>query len=192
MTNNKLIPIQQSVKNILSHLDGLTITDQTTFTKVSELYSSAKTLYQSIYAERRLKTKPLEQQIKDIEIHYTPSEKTLKSLIEKLKVDITTYQNDQLRIRRESEQAIADRIGSGKGHIKLETALTKISELDTPLSSVGNLSFRDKPQLRIADLSLIPDEYWSIDEDQIFKDLKTGMKVPGAEIEIIKIPVNRN
>ena len=191
MTTNKLIPIRESVKSIASQLDGLVISDQKTFTKISELYSSAKTLYKSIYEERRLKTKPLEQQIKDIEIHYVPSEKALKTLIDKLKLDITNYQNEQLRLRREKEIAIADRIGSGKGKIKLETALEKISELDTPATNIGNLSFRDKPQLRITDMSLIPEKYWILDEVLLFSDLKENVKIPGAEIEIIKIPVNR-
>lgn len=191
MTHTKLITITKPVSTILSQADGLTITDHTSFTTVSNLFSQAKTLYQKIYTDRRNAVKPYEQQIKEIEALILPSEKALKAFIDKAKVDITTYQNDQLRIRRESEQAIANKIGSGKGHIKLETALEKISELDTPVTSIGNLSFRDKPQLRIADLSLIPDEYWRIDEDQIFADLKTGMVIPGAEIEIIKIPVNR-
>lgn len=191
MTTNKLIPIRESVKTILSKADGLVISDQTSFATASDIFSSAKTLYKSIYEERRLKTQPLEQQIKDIEVHYVPSEKALKTLIDKFKLDITNYQNEQLRLRREKEVAIADRIGSGKGKLKLETALEKISELDTPVTSIGNLSFRDKPQLRIIDMSLIPEKYWILDEVLLFSDLKDNVKIPGAEIEIIKIPVNR-
>ena len=75
-----------------------------------------------------------------------------------------------------------------------KNSLGKLDALHVPEKEIatdqGLVQFREKKQLKITDLSLIPEEYWHINENEILADLKKDIAVPGAELETIQVPVN--
>jgi archaellum component FlaC len=191
----ELIKISKEAKPLIQQLEGLKIKDEKSLTLATELLSQANTLIKASKEERKSKTAPLEQQIDEIEIQYTPTEDALSSLIKKIRADMGTYQTEAVKIREAKEDAISNRVGDGKGKFKAETAISKIEELDKPVGKVktqsGSLSFRADKILKITDQTKIPRGYMLPDESRILSDLKKGINIPGCEIEVIQVPINR-
>lgn len=111
-----------------------------------------------------------------------------------LREKISKYQTKAVQDQLEAERAIADRIGEGKGHLTLETAVKKLSDLDTQpkeiITQFGSLKFRTEKRLKITNSSLIPRDYLIPDEKKLLDTLKLGTPVAGCEIEEIQVPIN--
>lgn len=100
-----------------------------------------------------------------------------------IRSQMTEYQSSLDKARINDSKALS------KNALSLEEAVDNalaVNELP------DTLTFRDKPELKITNRKIVPKRYWVIDEAALFADLKAGKKVKGAEIEIIKIPVNKN
>jgi len=79
------------------------------------------------------------------------------------------------------------------GSLSFIKGVEKIAGLEPEVrveTSDFSLTFRKDRKMVITDLSLIPDEYWLVDEIKLRKDILAGIQVPGAEIVIIKTPVS--
>lgn len=186
-----IIPIIKEVKPLIAKGGSLHVNTNESLVGAMEFLSLAKKKLKEITAIRKSETASYEQQIKEIEINYTPTEKVLKTLIESLTASVSDYQTKQTQIRIAKEKAIADRIGAGKGKLSLDKAVEKITALDTPIENVGSSGFREYPTLKITNKSLIPREYLIPDEKAIMESLKEGREIPGCEIAMIVRPVNR-
>ncbi len=148
----------------------------------------------NILAEKEKITKPLLQALKHERTRWKPLETMYEVAISQIRAKMTSYQTELVNTVRETKEAIASRIAPGKGHYSLETAVSKIEGISTPEKEVattsGLVQFREKKQLKITDVSLIPNEYWQINEEMILEDLKKDIIISGAEIEIVQVPVN--
>lgn len=114
--------------------------------------------------------------------------------IDSLRQKLSDYQTLATKEHDTKANAIADRIGEGKGSLKMETAMKKIDSLEKPQEKVateqGTITFRAIPKLVITSLNDIPREYLIPDEKKILEALKAGQEVKGARIDIIQVPVN--
>ena len=85
-------------------------------------------------------------------------------------------------------------MGEGKGKLRVETAVKKIENIETPdhqvATEAGLVKFREDKVLKITDETKIPREYLVVDEKKLLEALKGGVIVPGAEIDIKMTPVN--
>lgn len=104
------------------------------------------------------------------------------------------YQTRLITEQKAQQDAIASRIAPGKGNLSLDTAMKRMEAIERPVDKVeteaGSLKFRPMPRLKIISEADIPRSYMVPDEALIFADLKAGKVIPGAEIEIIQVPVN--
>ena len=70
-------------------------------------------------------------------------------------------QTEQTKIAKAKEDAIASRVGAGKGKLGLETAVKKIEAIDQPSEHVateaGSVKFRATRTLKITDEAKIRD-----------------------------------
>lgn len=95
-----------------------------------------------------------------------------------------------LEAKRASEEAakLAGRVE--RGTMKLDTAVRKMDEIEKPLEEFkttdGTVTFRTIPKLDIIDSKWIPREYLIVDEAKVFAALKSGTKVPGAQLIHVK------
>ena len=76
----------------------------------------------------------------------------------------------------------------GKGNLKLETAVSKIAEIDKPLENIsvdsGSLKFREDEAFEIIDKKKVPMEYLVVDEVAFRKAMKAGVKLKECDISL--------
>lgn len=173
----------------------IVISDIDTMTKATEYLSQANKNLDALTKDKELLTKPINESLKAIRAKYKPTETALEDIIASIRQEMSRYQTEQIRIQKEEQDKIANRIGEGRGKIKMETAIAKMDSLPQVINKTstesGSLTFRPTSTLKIIDPIAIPRKYLIIDEVALLTALKAGIVVEGAEIEIIQVPINK-
>lgn len=192
-----LTTIEQKISPIVEKAQALSVTDAKTMEKASLMLSELNQTNDKVTAEKEKVTKPLNEALKAERARWKPLETQLLEAISYLRNAIATYQTQEIKRAREEEAKIAARVAPGKGNLKIETAVAKLEAVERPeakvSTSAGSVSFREDKILKVIDESLIPDTYWirTLNEKELLKDLKAGDTIPGAELDIIMVPLNR-
>lgn len=193
--DKQIAVIQTEISPIVAKAKAIEVKDPKSMEVASKMLSELNVQLDRITEEKEKVTKPLNEALKAERGRWKPIETILETSIDHLRGSISEYQTAEVKRVREEEARIANRVGEGKGKLKVETAVAKIEAIDTPESKVitaaGMVSFREDKVLVIQDESKIPDEYWVIDEKKLLDALKGGASVPGAELDIKMIPLNR-
>ena len=181
-------------EELLATAESIVIDNQASMKQATELLSTINKTLDGMTEEKEKVTKPLNAALKAERDRWKPVESLLKPVVVSLRVKMSAYQTALIKKQREEEEKIAARMKPGKGNLKPETAIRKMSEVDAPEAKVesdaGSVGFREKKIVKITDEAKIPKEYWIVDVDAVFVALKEGKKVPGAEIDIEMVPVN--
>src|ERR1035437_9675471 len=155
-----IITIEKEAKPLMARASQLEIKDEQSLTVATEILSQANVLLKSITTARKAETGPLKQEVKELEAKYEPTEDALDSIIKQIRADMSSYQTKQVQLLWDKENAISDRVGAGKGKLKVETAVAQIDELDRPAEKTatasGSVTFRPKNTLKITSLAVIP------------------------------------
>ena len=167
---NKEIIIPQKINNNLD------------LTTTKNLYVDLKNQLKVIVDEQNKVIKPLLEATKAERARFAPFIKKYEDAIKKVSDILSQYQTEQLRLQKQQEDKILS-----DGRLKAETVITKLSELPQNDSK----GFRKQQVLKVTNISIIPLEYFQLDESKLLTDLKAGKEVKGAEIEIKMIPVAR-
>lgn len=193
-SKNKEIAIVKKINPVIEKINSFNIVSAETMQEGVQYLSQLNQFLDKLTEEKEKLTKPINEALKEIRSRYKPTELLLEGAISHLRSDMSMYQTEQLRIKKEEEEKIAARIGEGKGKLKIETAVEKINNLENIPSRVssdaGEVKFRTDKKLKITDEKLIPREFLIIDEKSLFSALKLGKTIPGAKIELIQTPVN--
>lgn len=193
-TVSKEIAIKEETSPLYKLAMNLPITNTGELTKSTELLSQLNRKLDAVTEEKEKITKPLNEALKAERGRWKPIETMLEEAILSIRKKQSAYQTEQVRIQREDQQKIADRVGEGKGKLKVETAIRKIDELDQPEKYIatesGSLKFRTDKILKITNVDKIPKQFWLVNETAVLKALKLGEVVPGAELEEIQTPIN--
>jgi len=188
----ELKTIEQNLNPLLDRAGNLQIFDNPTLKEAVTLLSQLNQINDKIALEREKVTKPLNEALKAERARWKPAELKNQQAIDHLRQEMTRYQTAIMKEKQEQEQSIVNKVSTG--YIKLDTAVAKLEALPEIVKNVatdaGDVQFREKKQLKITDPSLIPDEYWQINEDELLTDLKSGKLIPGATLETIQVPVN--
>lgn len=139
-------------------------------------------------------TKPALEILKVERARWKPIEMQYQEAIESLRFKMAIYQTRLVNKKREEEEAIARRIKPGTGNLSVEKAAEKIDALEVVEKEIatadGLVQFREKPELKITDINLIPREYLVVNEKLLLQDLKEGKVIAGAEVGMVQVPVN--
>ena len=182
--------LQTKVDTIITQANELTITDSTSLAYSSELLTNMKAYLKNLVDDKKFISAPYEAKLDEIAVVYDPIIKPLKAAIEIIRTSQGTYQTQLMREKAEADAKLAAKVASG--YMKPETAAERITEVSTRVETdSGSTAFRPHPTLKVTDVSLIPDIYFNLDEARLLCDLKSGIKVNGAEILIVQIPINR-
>ncbi len=190
------LTIQKEITPIVEQSLSLVITDINSLKSATSLLSQLNQYNDRITEEKERVTKPLNEALKAERSRWKPLETLYKDAIDSLRAKMSTYQTNLTRATTEAKTAIVSRIAPGKGNLSLDTAIKKIEAITTPeketATEEGLVQFREKQVLKVTDLAKIREytKYWILDEQTLLKDLKEGKIVPGAETELIQIPVN--
>jgi len=194
MEDKQIALIQTELSPIVTKAKAIVVKDQKTMEVASQMLSELNKKADMIEEEKQKVLKPLNQ-ARTAELNrWKPVLGILDTATDYLRGTISSWQTAEVKRVREEEQAIANRVGEGKGKLKVETAVKKIEEIDTPDHQVsteaGLVKFREDKVLKITDEKKIPREYLMIDEKKLLEALKGGVIVAGAELDIRMTPVN--
>lgn len=160
----------------------------------SEWRVKLKAELKALTADKEKITDPMKEALAEIVGRYKPHETKLKAALEVIDKAMITYQTAEMRRVKEEEAKIAARVAPGRGNLSADTASDRMAEIEKPETRVatksGATSFRPHQQLKITDKQAIPDQFWTLNESAVLAALKQGVKIPGAEIEVVQIPVN--
>lgn len=172
----------------------LEINSDTALKEAVSILSQLNQFNDKIVEEREKVTKPLNEALKAERARWKPTELQNTQAIEAIRSKMTIYQTNLINTRKAEEDAIVRRVGDGKWHIKLETAVNRIEALEVVekehATEEGLVQFRATPTLKVTDITKIAREYFDLNEGKLLKDLKAGKLVEGAEIEITQTPIN--
>jgi hypothetical protein len=116
-------------------------------------------------------------------------------VIDSVRAKLSQYQTQMMAKADKEKDAIAARIGEGKGKFSIVTGVRKIAEVTQPqaktATSEGSLAFRPVQKLKVTDETKIPRQYLVLNETLALTDLKAGKSIEGLEIEVIQVPVNK-
>lgn len=186
--------IAKDLEPLAERATTIVITDQDSLKEATSILSQLNNFNDQIEAEQDKVLAPLKEAMKAEKERWKPAITYYKAGIEAIRLKMSEYQTNLVNTVKKKESVIAARIGAGKGKLTLETASKQLSNLPTiekeTATDEGLVQFREKQVLKIVDLSLIPDEYWRVEESELLADLKQGKVVPGCKIEIIQVAVN--
>ena len=188
------LQIQEELEPIATQALSLEITDNSSLKEATSILSRLNQYNDNIQEEKEKITKPLNEALKAERSRWKPLETMYNDAIEAIRAKMATYQTNLVNSTKAKEQSIANRIGTGRGKLSLEKAIEQIETLPSVIKTTsteeGSVVFVETKILKVTDLSLIPDEYWQLNDKELLADLKKGITIPGAEIEIIQTPRN--
>jgi len=190
--DNTLVPFQKEVSTLATLATNLIIESKDDMVVAVSVLSKLNKVGDQIEERKEMITKPINLALKEARALFAPLERPFKEAIAILRDKMSVYQTETIRLQREQEIKIANRVISG--NIKVETGVRKIEELEKTEKNVsteaGSVNFRVSKILRITDETLIPREYLMVDEKKLLDALKEGVIVAGAEIEERQVPAN--
>lgn len=194
MANTELT-LQKEISPIVTKAQSFQITDESSMTQAVELLSQANSYADKIEEERMKVMRPLLDAQKAENARWAALKSPLAIVIATMRAKISTYQTERTRIIEAQKALIEARVGSGRGKLSLDTATKRLEAIEEPTARVtthaGSLSFKETRTLKITDTALLPREYLIPNEKLLLTELKSGKKIPGAEIEVLQIPINR-
>jgi hypothetical protein len=189
---NTITIIEKEVNPVVKTAEALVIKDAQGMSNAVELLSQVNKNLDRVGAEEDKVVKPLKEALKAEQARWKPIKTALEAARDALRSTMSKWQTEQNRIKAEAEAKLAARVE--KGTMKLETAVRKVAEIDTPAQSVatdaGMVKFRTVAELLIDNADLIPRKYLVVDEAAVKAALKAGIKVPGAVLVDEQVPVN--
>lgn len=184
--------IEKKVSPIVTEATSLKISDDKSMGVAVTLLSNCNKQLDKITEEKEKITKPLNEALKAERARWKPIETVLTEAVSVVRKKMSAYQTELLAKQREEQEKIAKRVE--KGTLKVETGIKKMSEVKNVDKEIatneGLVQFREVQTLKITDEKKIPREYLVIDEKSVLEALKAGKNVPGAEVEIVQVPVN--
>jgi len=179
--------MSKQITLIAKEVSSLVIEDQEGLTTATTYISKVNKIVDKLEEERVKKTGPMNAALKAVNADYQPFIKEGKAIVTSIKDKMVQFRASELL----KQEKIAARVA--KGTMRIDTAANKLETMNDSASANtvdGSVKFRKTQQLKVTDLTQIPDKYFDLNESLLLKDLKDGTKIAGAEIEIVEIPVN--
>lgn len=148
-----------------------------------ELKAKLRDIGKQIKERKEGITKPLNEALKSARSLFAPLEEKYEFAENLVGRKLLDYKRKVDEDAKAKEAKIA--ASFEKGNIRAETAERKIEEIKRVENTVhtdhGKVQFRKIAKMRITDESLVPRQYWVIDQVLLRKDVLAGIVVPGAE-----------
>lgn len=176
--------VEEKVGGMRKMVEDTKITNEEELAAVADKIKNIKTLGKWIRQQMEEITKPAREIITNTQKRYLPYEKECKAAEAALKLKAEAYMAKEEEKRKAREASIANRVESGK--LKEETGVRKMEELGEEKKTVdtgaASLTRKMVKKAVIVDMSLIPKEYWVVDEKRVTKAALAGAVIPGVEV----------
>jgi hypothetical protein len=194
ITTKQLVPFQKKVSALASQVESLEIVDATSMQSGVVILSNMNKYMDSVKEQKEKLTKPINESLKNIRAMFKPLETTYETAIEALRGKMTKFQTESVAKARIEEQKIADRVGSGTGHLKIETAIKQIEKVETPEKEIsttsGLVQFVETKKFEVTNLAAVPVDYILPNEVAIRNAMKLGKEIPGVRYYTEMVPRN--
>ncbi len=194
ITTKQLVPFQKKVSALASQVESLEIVDATSMQSGVVILSNMNKYMDSVKEQKEKLTKPINESLKNIRAMFKPLETTYEIAIEALRGKMTKFQTESVAKARIEEQKIADRVGSGTGHLKIETAIKQIEKVETPEKEIsttsGLVQFVETKKFEVTNLAAVPVDYILPNEVAIRNAMKLGKEIPGVRYYTEMVPRN--
>lgn len=193
--------IEKDASPALVTAKNLQITSAKQMKDAAELLTRLNKYSDAMKTEKEKVTKPLNASLKVIREWFKPRESEMEEAIDIVRKKMSTYQLEADAKAKEQEKKLADRVE--RGTMKAETAVKKFDDIERPEERIdlggASIEFRTQRKLKITNIQLVvhwllnsgKQELIYVDEAELLRILKSGTKVPGAEIEEVKNVVNK-
>ena len=194
ITTKQLVPFQKKVSALASQVESLEIVDATSMQSGVVILSNMNKYMDSVKEQKEKLTKPINESLKNIRAMFKPLETTYEIAIEALRGKMTKFQTESVAKAKIEEQKIADRVGSGTGHLKIETAIKQIEKVETPEKEIsttsGLVQFVETKKFEVTNLAAVPVDYILPNEVAIRNAMKLGKEIPGVRYYTEMVPRN--
>lgn len=192
--NKEIAVIEKKVSPLVLKAEKHEITDAKSMGEAVTMLSEMKKTEKLIKDSKEKLTKPINEALKEIRKRYKPIEDMFEAGISALRRTMTDYQTAESLKAAEKKDAIAERVGDGKGKLKVETAVRQMEEVNTPANSVatdaGLVKFRKVKKFEVMDMTLLPMKYHLADEVAIRKAMNEGVQLEGVRYYEEQVPAN--
>ena len=178
-TKTTTITVPKEVSTALS----LVIKNADDMVEASAMRESLKKRLKEITAKKDEVLKPLLEATKAERARWKPAEDKINEALDTLDTIMSKYQTEQRKLEQAKEEAIANRIGEGKGKLSAEKAVEKLGTMkrvdNKVASNAGATAFVTTPLCELENINLVPMEYHEVDMVKIRQLMKAGVKVAG-------------
>lgn len=151
----------------------LTIVTADDYERAREHYKLIRAMDREVELKQRAILDPLKVAMNEVKTLFSPARTLLARVSDVYEVEMTKYANKQAILRQNELK----RIDSDKRLTNIETIQTKREQVVKRPS--GTMIIK---KLHIIDEKKIPSKFWIIDEQALKMALKSGEKIPGAEL----------
>lgn len=192
--SKEIVTIKKEASPLIFKAKDLEIKSDADVRSATSILSELNQIMDRATEQKEKITKPLNEALKEVRARYKPLEELFNAVITDVRKKMTSYQTERVRIAREEEERLANRVGEGKGHLKVETAVRKIEEIERPegkvLTDEGMVKFRTDKKFEVINLSKLPIEYHLANEVAIRKAMKEGLELSGVRYYEEQVPIN--
>lgn len=201
-SDKQVVAIEKKIAPIVELAKSMTITNEKDMEIATETLSKLNQFTDMVTEEKEKITKPLNEALKVERARWKPIETLYEEAIAHVRGAMSVFRTAEKKRIQDEKDKIANRVGDGKGHLKMETAEKKIDAIEDVTEKVvaksGSVRFRTDRVLKVTDITAV--RAWAINnndwtlfdlnEKTLLALLKSGIVVAGAEIEEIETPIN--
>ena len=186
--------MQRRANTLASQVESMSVSNAAEMQVAVVVLSNLNKYGDSVREQKEKLTKPINESLKNIRAMFKPLETTYETAIEALRGKMTKFQTESVAKARIEEQKIADRVGSGTGHLKIETAIKQIEKVETPEKEIsttsGLVQFVETKKFEVTNLAAVPVDYILPNEVAIRNAMKLGKEIPGVRYYTEMVPRN--
>jgi hypothetical protein len=192
MNEKSLVPLKEKIESIAVAVGSFSIKSNDDLKMATAMLSEMNKYADKVKEKKEEITKPINNALKSARALFKPVEEVYENAISSLRLKMTVYQTEQVRIRKEEEEKIAKKLIEGK--IKINTAVKKIENLSEVEKEVatdsGLVQFREVKRFEVIDIKELPIEYHMANEQMITKAMKDNIEIKGVRYFVEQVPVN--
>lgn len=184
----EIVEIQKQSTTIQEFAERVAITNDEEYAEAGDKTKDIKLLGKLIKEQKEKYTLPAKQIIAEANERYSPYEKICAEAERTIKNKMICYYNEQEEKRRKEEEVLAKRVE--KGTMKETTAVRKMEQMPEQKKTIdagrSQVQAKTRREAVIIDPSIVPKEYWDLNESRAKRAALAGAIVPGVEIRFVK------
>jgi hypothetical protein len=179
-----IMVIKNEALQLLYNLQGTAIDSKDAYTQAGDAIKQVQHRIKWLEEKRLSYTRPLDESKQRIMADFREITEPLEKFVSNVKSAMLTWQRaEQIRLDQKQAELDAKALELAKNEHISEVIVPVVNNIKTQRGEVATITVRKNWKFRIVDPTLVPDEFYSIDESLIKEAVNKGRrKVEGVEI----------